>query len=117
MRAGACRPDADVMVLFVAALLAALPAPAIRLVPAVAHPGAPVAIVGTGWSAGTAVELLAGPPHSEADRFATARADAHGAFRKPTRLAKNAVPGSYVFVACQRQCRLKATAVLHIVRR
>lgn len=98
-----------------AGLAAALSSPAIRLVPPSAHPGGSVAIVGTGWTPGLVVTLHAGPPNSEADRFASVRADARGGFRKTTRLHSSAMPGKYVFIACQRQCRVRATATLTVL--
>lgn len=107
------RTDTRVVSVLVLLALAAV----LHVTPATVAPGGSVTISGSGWRPNTPVELRAGPRRSEADRFATVRADANGAFRKVTRLSAHATPGVYVFMGCQRACRTKATALLRVRRR
>lgn len=99
------------------ALALAAAAVALHVAPATVVPGGAVTVSGTGWAPRSAVELRAGPRNSEADRFASVRTDARGAFSTSTRLSAKAIPGVYVFLACQRSCAIKATARLRVVRR
>jgi len=101
----------------VSVLALAAAAVVLHVSPATVSPGGAVTVSGAGWAPRSAVELLAGPKNSEAERFATVRTNATGAFSKPTRLSTKAVPGVYVFLACQRSCAIKATARLRVAKR
>lgn len=82
--------------------------------PTTVRPGGSVTFTGSGWTASSRVELLIGPPRSEASHVAWARTSAAGAFRKTLRLSSGARPGKYVALACRRACRDKASARLTI---
>lgn len=84
--------------------------PRLRVEPVVVSPGGVLTLAGGGFRRSEAVRLYAGPPHSEADAIGATRADSRGAFRAAIPLSARATPGHYVVLACQRDCRLKATA-------
>lgn len=116
--------------LIVAAALAALgAAPAIahdegagretaislRVTPKAVARGAFLTFTGSGWPARSRVQLLVGPPASEADPVGTITTDARGRFERRMRIQRTATPGPYVALACRAQCRVKATATFRIV--
>ena len=88
--------------------------PTLRAAPAVVERGSALTLSGSGWPAGSAVRLLAGPLRSEAEPIRTVRA-ANGSFRAVLPIAAAATPGSYLFLACLDACRVKATAAVTIV--
>lgn len=88
----------------------------LSLRPAVVRRGASVSFSGTRWTPSSRVELLIGPPRSEATHFAWARTNGAGSFHKSVRLLASARPGKYVVLACRRSCRDKASARLTITR-
>jgi hypothetical protein len=94
-----------------AGLAVALPTakPALKLTPAVVAPGGAIAVNGSGFRPGPVV-LAAGPPQSEADPFATVRADARGRFARRMSIHADAEAGPYVLLACQDGCRIRASA-------
>jgi hypothetical protein len=86
----------------------------LRASPARRRRGGTVTFTGAGFLPRRAVALLIGRSRAHAFKFATARGTARGTFRKRYRLSARAAPGVYVVLACQLQCRIKASARLRI---
>jgi len=64
------------------------------------------------------VQLLIGPPRSEAEHVATARTTSSGTFRRtfvPPAWAQERL-GRWIVLACRRDCRVKATASFRLTR-
>lgn len=105
-------------VLALAALAAAMPAAAadalFRATPQIVERGSTLTLSGSGWPSGVGVQLLVGPPRSEADPIKTVRA-AGGSFRTTLPITAAAKPGPYVFLACVNDCRVKRSATVEIV--
>ena len=93
---------------------AAASTPRLRLAPTVVARGGTITFTGYGFRPRARVELLVGPPRSEASPVGTARTDAHGAFRRRVRTSARARPGRYVALACQAECRIKASAAFRL---
>lgn len=88
--------------------------PTLRVRPATISPGDTVTFSGSGWPANRVVELLIGPPRSEADRFTSARTGPGGRFRTSFTFPTAIQPGRYVVLACRRSCRVKVSAPLRV---
>jgi hypothetical protein len=88
--------------------------PTLRLRPSTISPGGSVTFTGSGWPANRRVDLLIGPPFSEADKFTSARTGARGRFRTTFRFPAAIEPGRYVVLACRRSCRVKVSASLRV---
>jgi hypothetical protein len=79
--------------------------------------GATVIIKGTGFAPKVNVTINVrrpdGPPTV---RWATLKAGSAGGFRYVKAISRSADPGKYVVIACQRACRVRATASFRIVK-
>ena len=85
----------------------------LRATPRTIPPGGHITLTGSGFHSSASVWIGVGPPQSEATRIGSARTDATGAFRKTFTISRQ--PGRYVAIACQRQCRVKASATFRVV--
>jgi hypothetical protein len=77
--------------------------------------GGSILVTGRHWAPRATVQLLIGPPRSEADPVGSVRTTAAGTFRRRLPIAAGARPGRYVLLACRRSCRVKASATLRIL--
>jgi hypothetical protein len=120
-RSPAMRPSALIPAVLAVLLCLALPAtanaaqPAVSVSPTAVAPGDTITVSGRNWPKRVSVQLLVGPPRSEADAVATVRTTSRGTFRRTIRIASTAELGRYVLLACRRSCRVKAQASLRIV--
>ncbi len=89
--------------------------PQLTAEPAVAEPGAAVVLSGRGFPRNASIELLAGPPRSEAQTIGSARTGRRGAFTATIRIRPQADPGRLVALACYDACRVKAAVRFRIV--
>jgi hypothetical protein len=89
--------------------------PQLTAQPEAAAPGEAVVLRGSGFPRNASIELLGGPPHSEARRIGDARTGRRGAFVATIRIRSQADPGRLVALACYDACRVKATARFRIV--
>lgn len=71
-------------------------------------------VTGKGWPRNVRVQLLIGPPRSEADHVAWARTGGAGTFRRSLTIGTRARTGPAVLLACRRECRDKASATFRI---
>lgn len=92
--------------------------PAVRVSPASVARGHAITVTGKHWPRRVTVQLLIGPPQSEAEPVATARTTSTGTFRRrfvpPPYI--QARLGRWVLLACRRECRVKATATFRLTR-
>ena len=98
------------------------PAPAraaavhVRVDPASVPAGSVITAIGRGWPRDAGVELLIGPPASEAYHVNWARTTHAGTFRKRIRISSRTAAGRWVLLACRRSCRVKASASFRVTR-
>ena len=90
--------------------------PQLTVEPEAAAPGGTVVLRGRGFPRNAAIDLLAGPPHSEAQRIGGARTGRRGGFRATIQIRSQADAGRLVALACYDACRVKAGARFRIVR-
>lgn len=88
----------------------------VRVTPATVHRGGVITAIGSGWPASRGVEILIGPPYSEADHVTWARATRAGTFRVRIRARATSATGRWVLLACRRACRIKASASYRVIR-
>lgn len=74
--------------------------------------GGTLVVTGRGWPKNVSVQLLIGPPRSEADPVGSARTDGSGRFRRALRVDRAAGPA--VLLGCRRECRDKAAATFRV---
>lgn len=91
-------------------------APSVRVSPAVVQRGQRITVTGRNWPRNVIVDLLIGPPRSEADRVGRARTTSAGTFRRHLRIASRTAPGRWVLLACRRECRIKAVRSFRVTR-
>jgi hypothetical protein len=91
-------------------------APSVGVSPAAVPAGNRVTFTAAGFAANTRLQFLVGPANSEASPVATVTTNANGRASFSTTIARAATPGSYVALACQRSCRVKATRSFRITR-
>lgn len=89
-------------------------APSVSVSPTVVHRGDSILVTGRHWPAGTRVELLIGPPRSEASHVAWVTTTRSGALRRRLVIARDARRGRSVLLACRRSCRVKAQASFRV---
>ncbi len=77
--------------------------------------GGSLTVSGRNWPRRVRVQLLIGPPYSEADPVGSVTTTAHGAFRRTLRISSAATPGRSVLLACRRSCRVKAQTSFRIL--
>lgn len=98
-------------------LVAAMPtlasaAPSVSLSPKSIPRGGALVVTGKGWPKNVRVQLLIGPPRSEADPVGSARTDGSGRFRRTLTVDRAAGPA--VLLGCRRECRDKASATFRV---
>lgn len=85
--------------------------------PSLLSHGATVTIKGTGFAPRVNVTINVRRPNGlPTARWTTLKANRSGGFRYVRVIARSATTGKYVAVACQRACRIKATATFRIVK-
>jgi len=75
-----------------------------------------IVVTGRHWPRSAIVELLIGPPNSEADRVGRARTTNAGTFRRYLRISPATTPGRWVLLGCRRECRVKAVNSFRVTR-
>ena len=110
-----------VVPLVIAGLLAvgadAATGPTLRVTPSVVHRGDTVTISGKHWGSRKVVTLRIGVPRSDATSVIdTFRTEADGSFTGTVPVKPKAALGNYVILACRKQCAIKRTKPLQIVR-
>lgn len=95
---------------------ASRPHPQLRLQPTVVLAGARLTLLGSGFRPTEKVWLGVGPPRSEALHWGSARTNRAGGFRKTLTVNPRVGPGRWIAVACQRGCRIRATASFRTTR-
>ena len=110
-----------VVPLVIAGLLAvsadAATGPTLRVSPSVVHRGDNVTISGKHWGSRKVVTLRIGVPNSDATSLIdTVRTEADGSFTGVVPVKPKATLGSYVILACRKQCAIKRTKPLQIVK-
>jgi len=91
-------------------------APSVRVAPAVVQRGQRITVTGRNWPRNVTVDLLIGPPRSEADPVGRALTTSSGTFRRYLRIASTTAPGRWVLLACRRECRVKAVRSFRVPR-
>jgi len=129
MRRGSCCATLPSMRLSLALVLLALAVPvaagspparsagvSVRVSPTVVHAGHVITVTGRGWPRNAGVELLIGPPYSEASHITWARTTHAGTFSKRIRIGSHTKAGRWVLLGCRRACRIKAAANYRVTR-
>lgn len=89
----------------------------LQITPLVAARGATVTVKGTGFTPKVNVTIDVGRRNSEPTaHWATVNASAGGGFRYGKVISRSTAAGTYVVVACQRSCRVKATATFRVAK-
>lgn len=101
-----------VVLLLVAGAAPSAAAPSVSVSPKSLPRGGTLAVTGRGWPGNVRVQLLIGPPRSEADPVGLARTDGRGRFRRT--LSVHRAPGPAVLLGCRRECRDKASASFRV---
>ena len=78
--------------------------------PSITVAGSTIIARGRNWERRARVQLLIGPPRSEADPVATVRTTARGSFAKRITLSRAIGPGKWILLACRRECAIKRSA-------
>ncbi|MFP5364331.1 MAG: hypothetical protein ACLGI5_16550 [Thermoleophilia bacterium] len=94
----------------------AAPRPSVSIAPSLVQRGERITVTGRNWPRNVIVDLLIGPPRSEADRVGRARTTSAGTFRRHLRIASKTAPGRWVLLACRRECRVKAIRSFRVSR-
>lgn len=94
---------------------AAAAAPSVSVSPTTVQRGGVLAVTGRGWPHGVRVELLVGPPRSEASHVAWVTTTGAGTLRGAITIAARASTGPFVLLACRNSCRIKTQASFRIV--
>ena len=92
---------------------AAVP-PTVRVTPATIERGHAITVTGRHWPRHVRVQLLIGPPRSEADPVGSVRTSSRGSFRRTLTIPARSRIGRRVLLACRRECRVKASAVFRV---
>ena len=89
----------------------------LRVAPTLVQRSATLTVRGSGFVPKVRVTIDVGRPNSAPTaRWTTLKANAAGAFRYAKVISRSAFAGQYVVRACQRTCRVKATASYRIVK-
>jgi len=92
--------------------------PGVHVSPSSVKRGKAITVTGSHWPRRATVDLLIGPPRSEATRVAGVRTTSGGSFRRtlvPPAWVQARL-GTWVLLACRRDCRVKATATFRLTR-
>lgn len=116
LRARAWPAAVAALLLVTLSAASAVAAPAVSVSPANVPLGGTAAFTATGFRAATRLQILVGPPNSEASLVGTVTTDALGRGVVRSRVSRAATPGRYVVLACQLSCSVKATRSFNIVR-
>lgn len=84
--------------------------PGVAVHPSRVPAGGAVTVTGRNWPAATEVEILLGPPRSEASAVGSATTTAAGRFTFVLRVPATLPPGRWVVLGCRNECRVKASA-------
>jgi hypothetical protein len=95
---------------------AAAAAPSVRISPLVVQRGHTITVTGRNWARNAIVDLLIGPPQSEATPVGRARTTSAGTFRRHLRISRTTAPGRWVLLGCRRDCRVKAVKSFRVTR-
>ena len=89
----------------------------LRVAPTLVQRGATLTVRGSGFVPKVRVTIDVGRPNSAPTaHWTTLKANAAGSFRYAKVISRSAFAGQYVVRACQRTCRVKATASYRIVK-
>jgi hypothetical protein len=89
----------------------------LRVTPTMLQRGDMLIVKGTGFAPRVRVRIDVDRPSGQPNvHWATVKANAAGGFRYAKVISRSAYPGRYVVLACQRTCRIKATATFRIVK-
>ena len=90
--------------------------PSMRVSPTTVHRGGKLTVSGIHWGALKKVTFLVGRPHSEQTaRVGSTTTNKDGAFTGKVPVLKNAIPGTYLLIACRNNCTIKRSRTIHIV--
>lgn len=89
--------------------------PRLTLRPKVVVPGGRLTLTGSGFRPNERVWLGVGPPQSEALFWGSSRTNRAGFFRKTLTVNPRVTAGRWITVACQRGCRIRASASFETV--
>ncbi len=103
------------LLLPVTAAPATVTAPSVAVSPKVVLRGGSLVVTGRHWPRRARVELLIGPPRSEASHVAWVTTTRSGTLHRRLPIARDAATGRFVLLACRRSCRVKAQASFRIV--
>ena len=79
--------------------------------------GATLTIKGTGFAPRVNVTINVRRPNGQPTaHWATLKVKSGGGFRYAKVISSSAYPGKYVVIACQRACRIRATATFRILK-
>ncbi len=87
-----------------------------RAEPTTVVAGRQLTLIGSNFKRSEIVRFYVGPPRAGAQYWGSTRAGVRGGFRKVFRVNPSVGPGTWVVVACQRGCRIKASASFHTRR-
>ncbi len=89
----------------------------LHVTPTLVGRGATLTVKGSGFVPKFKVAIDVGRPNSQPTaHWTTLKANASGGFRYARVISRSAYAGQYVVRACQRACRVKATALFRIVK-
>jgi hypothetical protein len=89
----------------------------LRVTPILVQRGATLTVKGSGFAPQVKVTLDVGRPNSKpTTHWTTLKTNAAGGFRYAKVISRSAFAGEYVVRACQRACRIKATASYRIIK-
>jgi hypothetical protein len=89
----------------------------LRLTPTIVQRGATLTVKGSGFVPNVRLTLDVGRPNSRPTaHWTTMKTNAAGGFRYAKMIPRSAFAGEYVVRACQRACRVKATASYRIIK-
>ena len=92
--------------------------PSVSVKPRLVRLGGTIKIIGTHFRTGLRIGLYIGRPHSDnTTKIGALNAGPRGGFTVRHRLSRLTTTGRYVLLACQRQCRVKATAPFTVTKK
>ncbi|MDQ2909608.1 MAG: hypothetical protein M3R39_01080 [Actinomycetota bacterium] len=95
----------------------ASPAAKLRVQPPVVAGGNPITVTGTGFKPGLKVTLHIGRANTDnTSRLGSVKASRKGGFRFVKTIARSTGAGTWVVLACQANCRTKATAQFRVAK-